>query len=149
MEFPESEETEADRDQQQKSDARTDHESIIEVSNFLYDETVPLDGRVGSLEPVEKPAAIAAPQKSAVRVFVTGDEVTRARAMGLAEDLTLLVEAYLNRPADEREKAPATPPSPQHRDLEIALHGLQLDPGEEAGLRHLMWQLVQDRLEME
>jgi hypothetical protein len=67
--------------------------------------------------------------------------------MGLAEDLSLLVQRFIQSPPPSaREKASATPPSGQHGDIEIALHGLNLDPDQEAQLHHLIRELVHERI---
>jgi hypothetical protein len=115
------------------------------VPDFPSDADIPLDGTVGSLEPLEEPVLIAG-QERVLRVFVSGDEVNDARAVGLAEDLRLLVQRFINGVTMERERPSATPPSARHGDVKIYLHGLRLDPAEEAELRHLMWKLVRDRL---
>jgi hypothetical protein len=111
------------------------------------DGTIPLDGRVGTLADVGGSAPFASPDKSSIRAFVFGEEIAGARAMGLAEDLSLLVQRFIQgSPSRAREKTFALPPSEQHGDIEIALHGLHLDPDQEAQLHHLIRELVQERV---
>jgi hypothetical protein len=65
--------------------------------------------------------------------------------MGLAEDLTLLVQAFIRRPASEVQSRQPAPPD-RDDDIQIALHGLDLDPHAEAELHGHIRKLVRDRL---
>ena len=62
-----------------------------------FDEAVPLDGTVGSLSDPEEAPPMWNPE-GFLRVSVSGDAVPGSHAMGLAEDLELLVEALVQRP---------------------------------------------------
>jgi hypothetical protein len=67
--------------------------------------------------------------------------------MGLAGDLSRLVQGFIqDLPSSAREKASGTPPSGQHEDIQIALHGLNLNPDQEAQLHQLIRELVRERV---
>jgi hypothetical protein len=66
--------------------------------------------------------------------------------MGLAEDLGFLVRGFIqDPPAGAAAKASPTPPAEERDDIQIALHGLTLDQGEEARLRHLVREMIRER----
>ena len=110
------------------------------------DEAIPLDGTVGSLDALEVPAPFSSPEDSPLRVFVSGDATSHPAAMGLAEDIGLLVQEFLSaRESGAKEQPPAQ--SEARADIEIALHGLNLERDEEVHLHHLIRKLVAERTE--
>ena len=68
------------------------------VADSPFDEAVPLDGMVGSLSDPEEAPPMWKPE-GFLRVSVSGDAVSGSHAMGLAEDLELLVHSLVQRPA--------------------------------------------------
>ena len=116
------------------------------MAGFPPDEAIPLDGTVGSLADVEETAPFG--RASVPVVSVTGDGVADPAAMGLAEDLGVLVQAFIRRPSEVQEKGRSRPPAPPDPDddIQIALHGLDLDPDAEAELHGHIRKLVRDRL---
>lgn len=110
------------------------------------DNSIPLDGTIGGLDNLEAPARFSSPDESPLRVFVSGDAVSEPGAMGLAEDVGLLVQEFLRaRESGAKQSEPA--PSEPRADIDIALHGLNLDRDEEAHLHHLIRKLVGERME--
>jgi hypothetical protein len=110
------------------------------------DDAVPLDGVVGSLaDESAGTAPFSSPHDVPIRLAVSGDAVADAGAVLLAQDLTLLVQNFRSNPstgADQEERAPSPA---EHADVEIALHGLNLDADQEARLRQLIRRVVQER----
>jgi hypothetical protein len=91
---------------------------------------MPLDAIVGGFEDLRKDAPIAEdPAVFRLPVFVKG--VSDADGMGLAEDVRLLLDAFVRDPASvERERsAGARAADAPEEDVSIALHGLNLGPG--------------------
>ena len=115
------------------------------MSDFPNDGSTPLDAVVGSVADQGGAAPFASPDESSIRVAVSGDAAAHAGAMGLAEDLSSLVRRFIqDSPASAA--APASPPSAGERgEIGIALHGLTLDPDQEAQLRDLIRELVRER----
>ena len=86
------------------------------VSDWPSDTPIQLDGMVGSLDPLAETALIVAPWEPEIRVFVTGDVASAARSMGigdeapndrimgLSEDVRLLVQGFVSRRAERRER---------------------------------------------
>ena len=114
---------------------------------FLSDEAMPLDAIVGGFEDRRKGAPIAAdPAVHRLPVFVKGD--SNAETMGLADEVRLLLDAFVRDPASvERERsadAPALDADPDG-DVGIALHGLNLGPEDEGVLHRLIRALVAER----
>ena len=112
------------------------------------DEATPLDATVGSLDQVEEAPFASAPDVP-VRISLTGDAVSDPAAMGLAEDLSLLIQGFMQRPASaakERTRTEAPRGSGPDIDVQIALHGLQLDPEAEDELHQMIRELVRDRV---
>ncbi len=112
------------------------------------DEAMPLDGTVGSLDHLEEAAPFASAADVPVRISLTGDGVSDAAAMGLAEDLGLLVQGFMQRRASARETVRTQAPRVSGADDEIAiaLHGLQLDQEAEDELHQTIRALVRDRV---
>jgi hypothetical protein len=115
--------------------------------DFSSDEAMPLDAIVGGFEDIPKEAPIAEdPEVLRVEVFVDG--VSDADAMGLADDVRLLIDAFVRDPASVVRKRSAAPPAPDadpDGDLGIALHGLNLGPEDERVLHRLIRGLVAER----
>lgn len=111
------------------------------------DEAVPLDAIVGGFEDVRREASIAEdPAIFRLPVFVKGD--SDADTIGLADDVRLLLDAFVRDPAAvERERSAATPASDADADgdVGIALHGLNLAPEDERVLHRLIRGLVAER----
>ena len=113
------------------------------------DEAGALDAAVGSLDQLEVVAPFASAADVPVRVFVTGDAVPDPAAMGLAEDVRLLIQGFMRRPASAAQGRPRTEalrvPGPDI-EIQFALHGLQLDPAAEDELHHLIRELIRERV---
>lgn len=114
---------------------------------FSSDEAMPLDAIVGSFEDIRKEAPIAEdPAVFRVAVFVDG--VSDADTMGLADDVGLLLDAFVRDPASvDREKSAGTPApdADPDGDVDIALHGLNLGPEDERVLHRLIRGLIAER----
>jgi hypothetical protein len=116
------------------------------MADFPSDKAIPVDGRVGRFSDLEETAAPATASDTRVRIFVSGDGVSRPGAMGLDEDLRLLVQAFVQGSrSSDRRTTPATSASDAHGNIEIALHGLNLAPEEEGELHRLIRDLVRKR----
>jgi hypothetical protein len=115
--------------------------------DFSSDEAMPLDAIVGGFEDIRREAPIAEdPEVLRVEVFVDG--VSDADAMGLADDVRLLLDAFVRDPASverERSAAAPAPDADPDGDVEIALHGLNLAPEDERVLHRLIRGLVAER----
>ena len=113
------------------------------------DGAIPLDATVGSLDHLEEAAPFASAADVPVRISLTGDAVSDPAAMGLAEDLGLLIHGFMHRPASAAQEGTRTEVprvSGPDVDIQIALHGLQLDPEAEDVLHDLIRELVRDRI---
>jgi hypothetical protein len=112
---------------------------------FPSDEAMPLDAIVGGFEAVRKDAPIAEdPAAFRLPVFVKGD--SDADTMGLADDVRLLLDAFVRDPASvEREKSSSAPDEDPGDDIEIALHGLNFGPEDERVLHRLIRSLLAGR----
>jgi hypothetical protein len=114
---------------------------------FSSDEAMPLDAMVGGFEDIRKEAPIAKdPAVLRVEVFVDG--VSDAEAMGLADDMRLLLDAFVRDPASVERKRSAPAPAPDadpDEEVGIALHGLNLGPEDERVLHRLIRGLVAER----
>jgi len=114
---------------------------------FASDEVMRLDAIVGGFEELRKKAPIAEdPAAFRVPVFVKG--VSDADGMGLAEDVRLLLDAFVRDPAslDRERSAGARAADAPEEDVSIALHGLNLGPDDERVLHGLIRGLVAARL---
>jgi hypothetical protein len=111
------------------------------------DEAMPLDAIVGGFEDLRKDAPIAEDRAVfRIPVFVKGD--SDADTMGLADDVRLLIDAFVRDPASvERERSAAAPAPDVDRDedVNIALHGLNLGSEDEHVLHRLIRGLVAER----
>jgi hypothetical protein len=114
---------------------------------FSSDEAMPLDAIVGGFKDIRKEAQTAEhPEVLRVAVFVNG--FSDADAMGLADDVRLLLDAFVRDPASvERERSAAVPgaDADPDRNVEIALHGLNFGPEDERVLHRLIRGLVAER----
>lgn len=112
------------------------------------DGAIPLDATVGSFHQLEEAAPFASAADVPVRISLTGDGVSGTAAMGLAEDLSLVVQGFMQRRASARETARTKAPrvSGPDEDIQIALHGLQLEPEAEDELHQAIRELVRDRV---
>lgn len=111
------------------------------------EEAEPLDAIVGGFGDLPKEASIAQdPAVFRLPVFVKGD--SDADTMGLADEVRLLLDAFVRDPASVgRERsadAPASDADPGD-DVGIALHGLNLGPEDERVLHRLIRGLVAER----
>jgi hypothetical protein len=116
------------------------------VPDFPSDEAIPLDGTVGRLDDLEAPPPFSSPEQSPLRVFVSGEATAHPGVMGLAEDIGLLIQEFLDARESGAEQG-APPESEPRGDVGIALHGLNLDRDEEAHLHRLIHKLIEERLE--
>ena len=117
------------------------------MADFPSDKAILLDGTIGSFSDLEETAAPATASDRRLRVFVSGDGTSDPSAMGLDEDLRLLVQAFIQGlHSSDRRKTAARPTSLAHGDIEIALHGLNLAPEEEGELHHRIRELVRKRV---
>jgi hypothetical protein len=117
------------------------------MADFPHDKAIQLSGTVGSSARVKEPALFGSPGKSPLAVFVSGHAPSDPGAMGLAEDIQLLIQAFIQSPASaDRQRAQTSPATDEHGDIEIALHGLKLDPDREAELHRRIRELVRKRL---
>jgi hypothetical protein len=119
------------------------------MSEFPFDPAIPLDGTIGTFftQPVKQ--APAAADQRVLHVALFGDVASDGEPMGLADDLTLLVHTFIrDRASVERETSPTAPApsSGPHPDIEIALHGLEVNPEEEHKLHRLICDVVRDRV---
>jgi hypothetical protein len=71
------------------------------VSGLPSDEALPLDGTVGSFQHEGREAAIAE-DPAVLPVMVVGDGASEADTMGLADDMSLLIQAFV------RDRLPPT-----------------------------------------
>jgi hypothetical protein len=113
------------------------------------------DGIVGL--PFESGAALPGPSSrdSLVYVSVSGDAMYAAWAMGLEDDLRLLARAFAEGGVSlcrEMIEGVVTRSSSQSRsadrfeEIDVALHGLELDSGDEDQFRDLIRLLVAQRI---
>jgi hypothetical protein len=111
------------------------------------EEAMPLDAMVGGFEDIRKQAPIADdPAVFRLAVFVKGD--SDADTTGLADDVRLLLDAFVRDPAAverERSAAAPAPDADPDEDVRIALHGLNLGPEYERALHRLIRGLVAER----
>jgi hypothetical protein len=122
------------------------------VADAPSDEAAPLDATVGSLDQLEEAAPFASAADVRVRVSITGDAVPDPAAMGLAEDVSLLIQGFMQRPASaaqERTRTEAPRVSGPDVDIQIAIHGLQLDPEAEDELHQTIRELLRERVARE
>jgi hypothetical protein len=118
------------------------------VPDSESDGPLPLDATVGSLDHAEAAVPFASAADVPVRISVTGDGVSDATAMGLAQDLSLLIQGLMRSPSAgrKRTRSEALHVSDSDADVQIALHGLQLDPEAEDEVHQLVRELVRDRV---
>ena len=113
------------------------------------DEAVPLDATVGSFDQLEHATPFASAADAPVRVSITGDTVPDAAAMGLAEDLGLIIQGFARRRASAAQGRPrpdeSRDPGRAEDDIQVSLHGLELDPEAEDELHRLIREFVRDR----
>ena len=111
------------------------------------DEAMPLDAIVGDFEDIRKAAPIAEdPAVFRLPVFVKGD--SDADTMGLADEVRLLIDAFVRDPASVERERSADAPAPDADpgdDVGIALHGLKLGTEDERVLHRLIRGLVAER----
>ena len=118
------------------------------VADPPFDEAGPLDGMVGRIDDLEEAPSVAEPE-SVLQVFVSGDSVSGARALGLADDLERLVlefdgrgpstDAKQGRQNEKRRRAD------EDDDIQVTVHGLALEPDAKAELLRRIRALVQER----
>ena len=114
---------------------------------FPSAESRPFDAIVDSFHDTRKQAPIAQdPAAFRLPVFVSGGSDTDT--MGLADDVRMLIEAFVRDPASVDPQALAAAPASDadhDGDVEIALHGLNLGPEDERALHRLIRGLVAGR----
>jgi hypothetical protein len=118
------------------------------VTGNPFDEILALDGVVGPLDRLEETSPFARPDDVPIRIFVAGDGISDPNAMGLAEDLALLAREFVRRRApsgEQRSRAAEPAPADTDGEVEIALHGVELDPEAMKELHRLMRELVRER----
>jgi hypothetical protein len=114
----------------------------------MFDESMLLDGTVGSFADPEEAPPLERPE-GALQVFVSGDALARSRAIGLAKDLEQLIQRSLARLAPtgaETARPSKTRPSGENDDVIIAVHGLELAPDAEAELHRVIRARVHEHL---
>ena len=108
-----------------------------------------LDGMVGPSVLGSAAGGAVAPataQDIQLRVFISGAGASDPDAMGLDEDIRLLVNDFMRRVRSGAPRTtPAAPASHPQGDSQIALHGLNLTAEEANELRHLISELVRKR----
>jgi hypothetical protein len=113
---------------------------------FPSEEAMPFDAIVGSFQDIGKEAPVEDPAAFRLPVFVRGD--SDADTMGLADDVRLLIDAFVRDPASVERETSAAFPAPDadsQEDVSIALHGLNLGPEDERVLHRLIRGLVAER----
>jgi hypothetical protein len=107
----------------------------------------PLDGTVGTVSVPDDTAAPVTTHKSQIRVFVSGDGVSDPGAVGLDEDLRLLIQGFIHRSrSGDRKTSPDTLTSDEDGGIKIGLHGLNLAKEQESELHHLIRELIRKRV---
>jgi len=92
------------------------------------------------------PSAPATAEDIQLRVFISGAGSSDPDAVGLDEDIRLLVNAFVRGARSGAGQVRAAAPASQgHGDVQIALHGLNLKPEEANELRQLISELVAKR----
>ena len=126
------------------TDPPSDEDLARVAPRFWSDDAIPLDAIVGGFKGVRNEAPIAQdPEVLRVAVFVDG--TSDADTMGLADDVRMLLNAFVRDPASvERERSAVVPMADADPDrrVEIALHGLNLGPEDERVLHRLIRGLV-------
>jgi len=122
------------------------------IDEWPFEEPGELDGFVGfPLESDEVP-----PSQSSQVYVCAPDGPSASWAMGLEDDVRLLAQAFAAGGIDlcrELIEGIAPRSSGKSRSLrgkeevQVALHGLEFDAGEEEELRDLIWMLVEKRIE--
>jgi hypothetical protein len=110
----------------------------------------PLDGMVGRPPglTISAPAAATPPTANDLqtRVFISGAGASDPNAMGLDEDVRMLVDAFVLRARSGAGQASAAAPASHgHGGVRIALHGLNLTADQQNELRRLILELVAKR----
>ena len=120
------------------------------MSDSLFDNLIP-DGTVGSISRLEEAPPIVAPEGLPILVSLGGDTAALADAMSLTSDITFLVKTYRRLSKSEKHERPAScAQAPgEAPEIEIAIHGLELEPDVEAELRERIRDLVRSRLSLE
>jgi hypothetical protein len=106
-----------------------------------FEDASELDGIVGSVEGVAGSPPPASSTAGEVHVTISGDDVSGLAAQALAHDLEHVIRAFHgNASTGDHDLVPhlADLPSRRERDINIALHGLRLDPDAEGALRDLV-----------
>jgi hypothetical protein len=108
----------------------------------------PLDGRVGSIDAPDARAAVAGvaaagtTETTQPRLWIstTGDGITDPAL--LSEDLKFVIAEFVRCRDERKAERPHTSHSDPHGDIEIAIHGLNLDPADQQELRRLICERV-------
>jgi len=100
-----------------------------------FDKSIRLDGSIGTLNALDAPAATGVTAEPTLQVWVGGDGASDS--MILAEDLRLLVNDFVHR-AKRRTALTQVHESGTQDDIQIAIHGLNLDSSEEQELHRLI-----------
>jgi hypothetical protein len=118
------------------------------VTSNPFDDTLAFDGVIGPLDRLDETSPFSRPDDVPIRISVTGDGASDPKAMGLAEDIAMLVQEFVQHwaPSDEqRSRAAESAPGDTNVDVEIALHGVELDPKARKELHRLIRELVRER----
>ena len=116
------------------------------VSPTWIDGHIIVDGVIGEVGPdaavADAAAAVRMPGAPVVSVHITGDLADDPRAVGLADDIRVLVTAFLAHPRTEPE--PRGTPAPDD-SVRVALPGLSLDDAAHRVLAGRIRRLVAER----
>ena len=97
-----------------------------------------LDGTVGGFAELDASASAAGPDPTSIHVTISGP-TTDLETAALATDLGLLLRRVLNGPPPGPEETAAPPSARALPDgVEIAVHGLGLEPEHEAHVHRLL-----------
>jgi hypothetical protein len=118
------------------------------VPELPFDWGIRLDGTIGTSADHAKEAP-PQPGQPVLRVAVFGDGVSDSSTMGLADDISVLAQAFGRDRASIEREPPSTAPtrsSESDADVEIAIHGLNLGSVDEHKLRGLIRDLIRERV---
>jgi hypothetical protein len=111
-----------------------------------------LDGVVGGVTHPDESPFFSKPTENTIMVFVGGEASGDPRMLSLADDITFLVHMFLELSTSARRAATgedAQEMPENHPDIQIAIHGLELDRRSELELRRRILEMVRLRLSSE
>jgi len=118
------------------------------MAEFPSDELIRVDATIGNFGELAETDPDSRAQRL-LRVAVFGDEVSDSGTMGLADDVRLLVQGFVRDPDSGEQHGRSSDPTRSSNpglDIQIALHGLGLDPGAERELHGLIQALLHERV---